>query len=232
MSSASSGPSGCLWYDGWPTKFHKKNVISLETCDLQLSNSMYYILVTSVYEPKCHDSTIFIFSFMPTFFFLVYFTLSHVTLLSHGSHVQLHDGSPDLSHYKGTWSVTWPWTIFTSHMSLYDSLLCVSSILSLWLTLPNLWLPWKLPHHWLILPHHTLQYDVTVYMYLPIISTLVVVYKSGILGTQSPRLDFTCNTVLVNWSPTRRNSIPHLFHLRHSSWRLCVLEGVTHHQKL
>ena len=29
----------------------------------------------------------FIFSFMPTFFFLVYFTLSHVTLLSHGSHV-------------------------------------------------------------------------------------------------------------------------------------------------
>ena len=38
----------------------------------------------------------FIFSFMPTFFFLVYFTLSHVTLLSHGSHVQSHNGSPDL----------------------------------------------------------------------------------------------------------------------------------------
>ena len=44
----------------------------------------------------------FIFSFMPTFFFLVYFTLSHVTLLSHGPHVQSHDGSPDLSHDKGT----------------------------------------------------------------------------------------------------------------------------------
>ena len=29
----------------------------------------------------------FIFSFMPTFFFLVCFTLSHMTLLSHGSHV-------------------------------------------------------------------------------------------------------------------------------------------------
>ena len=47
---------------------------------------------------------------MPTFFFLVYFTLSHVTLLSHGSHdqshdgshVQSHDGSPDLSHDEGT----------------------------------------------------------------------------------------------------------------------------------
>ena len=24
------------------------------------------------------------------------------------------------------------------------------------------------------------------------------IYKSGILGTQSPRLDFTCNMVLVN----------------------------------
>ena len=104
---------------------------------------------------------------------------------------------------KGTWSVTWPWTIFTSHMSHYDSLLCVSSILSLWLTLPNRWLPWELPCHWLILPHHTLQYDVIAYVYLPILSTPVVVYKSGILGTQSPRLDFTCNTVLVNWSPVR-----------------------------
>ena len=39
---------------------------------------------------ECHDSTI-LFLFMPTFFFLVYFTLSHVTLLSHGSHVQSHD---------------------------------------------------------------------------------------------------------------------------------------------
>ena len=52
ISSALSGPSGCLWYDGWPTKFHKENVVSLKTCDIQLSNSMYYILVTSVYEPK------------------------------------------------------------------------------------------------------------------------------------------------------------------------------------
>ena len=159
---------------------------------------------------------------MPTFFF-VYFTLSHMTLLSHGSHVQSHNGSPDLSHDEGTWSVTWPWTIFTSHMSHYDSLFCVSSILSLWLTLPNLWLPWELPHHWLILPHHTLQHDVTAYMYLPILSTPVVVYKSGILGTRSPRLDFTCDTVLVNWSLTRRNSLPHLFHLRHSPQRLSVL---------
>ena len=83
----------------------------------------------------CHDLLSrqynFIFSFMPTFFFLSYFNLSHVTLLSHESHDQSHDGSPDLSHDEGTWSVTWPWTIFTSHMSHYDFLLCVSSILSL-----------------------------------------------------------------------------------------------------
>ena len=50
----------------------------------------------------CHDSTILFSLFMPTFFFLVYFTLSHVTLLSHGSHVQSHDRSPDLSHDEGT----------------------------------------------------------------------------------------------------------------------------------
>ena len=49
ICGAWNGPSGCLWYDEWPTKFHKENVISLETCDIQLSNSMYYILVTSVY---------------------------------------------------------------------------------------------------------------------------------------------------------------------------------------
>ena len=51
---------------------------------------------------QCHDSTILFSLFMPTFFFLVYFTLSHMTLLSHGSHVQSHDGSPDLSHDDGT----------------------------------------------------------------------------------------------------------------------------------
>ena len=61
-------------------------------------------------------------------------------------------------------------------------------------------------------------------MYLPILSTPVVVYKSGILGTQSPRLDFICNTVLVNWSPTRWNFSPSTFHLRPSLRRLCVLK--------
>ena len=57
---------------------------------------------SSCYVEYCHDSMILFSLFMPTFFFLVYFTLSHVTLLSHGSHVQSHDGSPDLSHDKGT----------------------------------------------------------------------------------------------------------------------------------
>ena len=100
----------------------------------------------------------FIFSFYAYLFLSRLLYLSHVTLLSHGSHVRSHDGSPDLSHDKGTWSVTWPWTIFTSHMSHYDSLLCVSSILSLRLILPNLWLQWMFQTihrtYWLILPHH------------------------------------------------------------------------------
>ena len=54
------------------------------------------------FPSQCHDSTILFSLSMPTFFFLVYFTLSHVTLLSHGSHVQSHDESPDLSHDEGT----------------------------------------------------------------------------------------------------------------------------------
>ena len=116
-----------------------------------------YIQSSAIY-PSVSQQYDFIFSFMPTFFFLVYFTLSHMTLLSHGSHVQSHDRSPDWSHDKGTCSVTWPWTIFTSHMSRYDSLLCVSSILSLWLTLLNPWLQWMFQTihrtYWLILPHH------------------------------------------------------------------------------
>ena len=52
FSSAWNEPSGCLWYDEWPTKLHNENVRSLETCDMQLSSSIYYILVTSVYESK------------------------------------------------------------------------------------------------------------------------------------------------------------------------------------
>ena len=54
------------------------------------------------FAPLVSQQYDYIFSFMPTFFFLFYFTLSHVTLLSHGSHVQSHDGSHDLSHDEGT----------------------------------------------------------------------------------------------------------------------------------
>ena len=80
-----------------------------------------------------------------------------------------------------------------------------------------------------IIPYSMMTLHTCTYLFL---GTPVVVYKSGILGTQSPRLDFSCNMVLVNWSSTRRNFIPHLFYLRHSLRRLCVLRGVTHHQKL
>src|ERR1700761_2052526 len=85
----------------------------------------------------------------------------------------------------------------------------------------------------LILPHHPSQYDVTDDVYFTILSTLPVVYKSGFLGTKSPRLDFFCILrYSVNRSPPRRNSIPHLFHSKLSSQRHCVLGGATRHQKL
>ena len=41
-------------------------------------------LISSLQVSQQYD---FIFSFMPTFFFFIYYTLSHVTLLSHMSHV-------------------------------------------------------------------------------------------------------------------------------------------------
>ena len=52
ISSASDGPSSYLWSDEWATKLHNENLISLATCDMQLSSSVHYILVTSVYEWK------------------------------------------------------------------------------------------------------------------------------------------------------------------------------------
>src|ERR1700761_3355074 len=59
----------------------------------------------------------------------------------------------------------------------------------------------------LILPHHPSQYDVTDDVYCTILSTLPVVYKSGFLGTKSPRLDFFCILrYSVNRSPPEEHS--------------------------
>ena len=52
ISSASNGPCGCLWYDGRSTELPVKDITSLESCDMQLSNSIHYILVTLVYRSK------------------------------------------------------------------------------------------------------------------------------------------------------------------------------------
>ena len=52
IPSAANGPSSCLWYDEWCTKHPVENLISLESCDMQLFNSIYYILVTLVYQSK------------------------------------------------------------------------------------------------------------------------------------------------------------------------------------
>ena len=55
---ASNGPSSCLWYDEWPTKLPIENVISLESCDMQLFNCRLHMCVTSGYcisqaSPSC-----------------------------------------------------------------------------------------------------------------------------------------------------------------------------------
>ena len=52
ISGASNGPSGCLWYDKGSTKLPVEDITSLESCGMQLSNSIHYILVTSVYRSK------------------------------------------------------------------------------------------------------------------------------------------------------------------------------------
>ena len=52
IHGAWNGPSGCVWYDEWPTKLPAENIISLEGCDMQLFNHRSYIFVTSVYQSK------------------------------------------------------------------------------------------------------------------------------------------------------------------------------------
>ena len=51
ISCALSGPSTFLWYNEWTISFLVEYFISLESCNIQLSNSMYYILVALLY-PK------------------------------------------------------------------------------------------------------------------------------------------------------------------------------------
>ena len=52
ISGASNGPSSCLWYDEASTKLPVEDITSLDSCGMQLSNSIHYILVTSVYRSK------------------------------------------------------------------------------------------------------------------------------------------------------------------------------------
>ena len=52
IRSAWNEPSSCLWYDKWPIKLPFKNIILLESCDMQLFNHRSYIFVTSVYQSK------------------------------------------------------------------------------------------------------------------------------------------------------------------------------------
>ena len=52
ISGASNGPSGCLQDDECSTKLPVENFISLKSCDMQLSNSIHYIFVTSGYQSK------------------------------------------------------------------------------------------------------------------------------------------------------------------------------------
>ena len=84
-----------------PCKHQLSLMVTLvsSTFPVYSSQRQYVFLICAT---VCHDSTILFSLLCLPFFFFVYFTLSHVTLLSHGSHVQSHDGSPDLSHDEGT----------------------------------------------------------------------------------------------------------------------------------
>ena len=52
ISGALNGPSGCLLYDEGTTKLLGQYLTSMESCDVQDSNSTSYICVTSVYLSK------------------------------------------------------------------------------------------------------------------------------------------------------------------------------------
>ena len=52
ISGALSGPSGCLWYDEGTTMLLVQYLTSMESCDVQDSNSTSYICVTSVHQSK------------------------------------------------------------------------------------------------------------------------------------------------------------------------------------
>ena len=51
ISNAWNGPSGCVWYDEWPTKLPVEYLISLKSCDMQNSNSMFVALVYHLEQP-------------------------------------------------------------------------------------------------------------------------------------------------------------------------------------
>ena len=105
----------------------------------------------------CHNSTIlfslfclpFSFSFTLLWVTWLYLVMGHMFSHMMGYLTCHMMRAHDQSHDHG---------LFLLRMSHYDSLLCVSPILSLWLTLPNLWLQWMFQTihrtYWLILPHH------------------------------------------------------------------------------
>ena len=117
---------------------------------------------------RCHDSTILFSLLCLPFSFS--FTLLWVTWLYFMGHMSSHMmGSPDLSHDEGTWSVTWPWTIFTSHMSHYDSLL----VFHLFLAYDSLYLISDSPgsHHIIdsychIIPYSMMSLHTCTYLFL------------------------------------------------------------------
>ena len=52
ISGALNGPSSCLLYDEGTTKLLGQYLTSMESCDVQDSNSTSYICVTSVCQSK------------------------------------------------------------------------------------------------------------------------------------------------------------------------------------
>ena len=52
ISGALNGPSGCLQYDEGTTKLLGQYLTSMDSCDVQDSNSTSYICVSSVCQSK------------------------------------------------------------------------------------------------------------------------------------------------------------------------------------
>ena len=135
-----------------------------------LSRTIIY-LIYSNNNNKCLVSWQynFIFSLMLTFSSFLFASLWIMWLYLVKGHMSSHmTRVHDLSCDHGLFLLC-TWVTLTLYLCFIYSYTMTHS--------PYLWLPWEFTHHWLILPHHILQYDVTTYINMP--SMWLVRYTSN-----------------------------------------------------